>query len=94
MQVNIILILLRLIVLITYICSINHGIYVVYCTFSKVYDIWREAKQNVFGKMGSSDMMDADVFALFPGNWLTDKVQTTDNGKMKFVVYYRESLHF
>jgi len=24
--------------------------------------------------MGSSDMMDEDVFALFPGNWLTDKV--------------------
>ena len=41
----------------------------------KVYDIWREAEQNIFGKMGSSDMVDTDVFALFPGNWLTDKVQ-------------------
>jgi len=40
----------------------------------QVYDIWREAQQEIFGKMGSSDMMDEDVFALFPGNWLTDKV--------------------
>jgi len=42
----------------------------------QVYDIWRERhnKRYVFGKLGSSDMMDEDVFALFPGNWFTDKV--------------------
>ncbi|XP_065920475.1 uncharacterized protein [Dysidea avara] len=42
-----------------------------------VLDIWQEASQGIFGKMGSSDMMDIDVYALFPGNWLTDKGITT-----------------
>ncbi|XP_065890927.1 uncharacterized protein [Dysidea avara] len=42
-----------------------------------VYDIWQEAQQGIFGKMGLSDMMDVDIFALFSGNWLTDKTITT-----------------
>ncbi|XP_065894785.1 sentrin-specific protease 2-like [Dysidea avara] len=48
--------------------------------------------------MGSSDMMDVDVFALFPGNWLTDKTIITFlkvaaiyssklNGKKAFVAF-------
>ena len=38
--------------------------------------MWKEAKDNKFGKMGSSDMMDKDVFSLFPGEWLTDMAST------------------
>jgi len=43
----------------------------------QVLDIWQETSQGIFGKMGSSDMMDVDVYALFPGKWLTDKVRIT-----------------
>lgn len=39
--------------------------------------MWKESKENIFGRMGSSDMMDKDVFSLFPGNWLTDLVCTS-----------------
>ena len=42
------------------------------CTHTNMYFIWQEASQGIFRKMGPSDMMDIDVYALFPGKWLTD----------------------
>lgn len=35
--------------------------------------MWKKGKEGRFGGM-SSYMTDADLFSLFPGNWLTDKV--------------------
>ena len=42
----------------------------------KVYDTWKQASESKLGKLGSSNMYDADVYSLFPGKWLTDKVCT------------------
>ncbi len=44
--------------------------------YTKVYDIWKEAGDKKFGKMGhgSTEMYDTDVYSLFPGKWLTDQV--------------------
>ena len=41
------------------------------------------SKTEHVGKMGSSDMMDTDIIALFPGNWLIDKVQINQLSRLQ-----------